>query len=111
MKKKNITCIRMGFERKTTLRYRLFEELDIPIWVEAGRGKNTVIGVCSNLSPNRKVPKITCNIAEALGYEPYIIYIVDTSDRVEVDEKGQRSSKKSTDHTPLIPVSNPVLRH
>ena len=95
---RKITCILMGFEKKCMLRYRLFEELDIPIWVEMDGGKKVVVGICSNLSPNKKVPKVTYAIAEALGYEPYIVYIVDTSDRVEVDERGERSLKKPVEY-------------
>ncbi len=97
-KRKKITCVLMGFERKCILRYRLFEELPLPIWVEMEGGKKTIAGICSNLSPNKKVPRVTCSIAEALEYEPYIAYIVDTSDRVEVDKEGERSSKKPIDY-------------
>ena len=98
VQRKKITCILMGFEKECMLRYRLFEEANLPIWVEMNGGKNIVAGVCSNLSPNKKVPKVTFTIAKALGYEPYIVYIVDTSDRVEVDEEGKRSVKKPVDY-------------
>lgn len=98
IRKEGITCILMGFEKECMLRYRLFEEVDIPIWVEMNGGKNIVAGVCSNLSPNKKVPKVTFTLAKVLGYEPYIVYIVDTSDRVEVDENGKRSVKKPIEY-------------
>jgi len=98
VQREKITCILMGFEKECMLRYRLFEEVNIPIWVEMEGGKNIVLGICSNLSPNKKVPKVTFTLSKALGYEPYIIYIVDTSDRVEVDSEGRRSVKKPIDY-------------
>ncbi|KAA0013924.1 MAG: universal stress protein [Thermoplasmata archaeon] len=89
-REQNITCIITGYEKNCFLRYRLFEEMNIPIWVEMGRGNKIVLGICSNLAPNKRVPSLTLEIAKAFGYTPHLLYVVDKEERVEVDEKGRK---------------------
>lgn len=87
--------ILMGFEKGCMLNYRLFDETDIPIWVESGTAKKSILAVCSNLAPNQKVPEMSLHLSKILGWDLHMIYIVDTKDSVEVDHKGKRSEKKS----------------
>jgi len=90
--------ILMGFEKECSLNYRLFEEVTLPIWIEARSDKNIILAVCSNLSPNVKAPEIGNNLAKSLNLEFQIIYVIDKEDLVQVDEDLQRSDKKTEDY-------------
>jgi len=85
MEKHGASCIMIGFEKDCMLKYRFLERVKIPVWVEIGKGEN-ILGVCSNLAPNIKVPSFTIKFAEAMEKRPYLLYIIDTSEMVEVDE-------------------------
>ncbi len=87
--------ILMGFEKGCMLNYRLFEEIDTPIWVESGTDKKNILAVCSNLAPNQKVPEMSLRLSKILGWDLHMIYVVDTQDAIEVDDRGMRSEKKS----------------
>lgn len=91
--KNDITCVLTEFEKECFLNYTLFEKIRIPVWVEAGEGSNVVMGVCSNLAPNLRVPGITLKIATAFGYDSKLIYIIDVEEKAEVDEKGFKKEK------------------
>ena len=85
----------MGFEKGCILNYRLFEDLNVPIWVESSSESRSILAVCSNLAPNQKVPDISVKLSEALGWDLQMLYVVDIGDNVEVDERGERSGRKS----------------
>jgi hypothetical protein len=87
--------ILMGFEKGCLLNYRLFDEVNAPIWIESGSDNNSILAVCSNLAPNQKVPEMGIRLSKELGWDLQMLYIVDTQDLVEVDQKGERSEKKS----------------
>ncbi len=87
--------ILMGFEKECLLHYRLFEEVDIPIWVESGTDEKSILAVCSNLAPNQKVPEMSLRLSKTLGWDLHMVYVVDIQDAVEVDGNGKRSEKKS----------------
>ena len=83
------TIVVMGFEKWNVLKYRLFEKLKIPIWVAAGGG-DVVVGACSNLAPNMKVPKFIKDFSKATNYKAILLYIIDTEDKILVNENGER---------------------
>ncbi len=56
-----------------------------------------MLAVCSNLAPNQKVPEISMNISKILGWDLYMLYVVDTMDEVQVDSDLHRSGKKSAE--------------
>jgi len=85
----------MGFEKGCILNYRLLEDLNVPIWVESSSESRSILAVCSNLAPNQKVPDISIKLSEALGWDLQMLYVVDIGDSVEVDERGERSGRKS----------------
>lgn len=95
LSKKNYDLILMGFEKECILNYRLLEEVNIPIWIESDGKSNTILAVCSNLAPNQKVPEFSVKLAESLGWNLHMLYVVDVMDNVEVDENGKRSDRKS----------------
>ena len=86
--------ILMGFEKECILKYRVLEETTIPLWVDAGYQPDTILVVCSNLAPNQKAPDFSMKLSKTLNWDIQMLYIVDTEDTVQVDEKGQRSDKK-----------------
>jgi len=95
LNKYNFDLILMGFEKECMLNYRLFDEVDIPIWIEMGKKKNCILTVCSNLAPNKKVPDISRSLSKILNLDLHMIYVVDTQDSVSVDNNGVRSGKKT----------------
>ena len=84
-----------GYERGCFLHYRIIDESHVPVWVESDSGNNTILAVCSNLAPNQKVPQMSAELARSLGWKLHMLYVVDTQDSFEVDEKGKRSDRKS----------------
>jgi len=89
----------MGFKKGCLLDYRLLTDATVPVWIESEQnGGHCILAVCSNISPNQKVPQIGKKLAEALGWDLHLIYVVDTQDAVEVDSQGVRSVKKSEKH-------------
>ena len=86
--------ILMGFEKESILRYRILEEVNIPIWIEGKSHKPIILAVCSNLAPNQKVPEISIELSKALGWNLHMLYIVDIEDCVQVDQNCERSDKK-----------------
>jgi len=93
--KKQYDLILMGFEKECYLNYRLFEEVKIPVWIVGQGMSKKILAVCSNLAPNQKVPKISVKLADTLGWELYVLYVVDTEDSVHVNENGIRSDTKT----------------
>jgi hypothetical protein len=92
--KKEYDLILMGFEKECMLNYRLLDEVNIPVWVEAKSEGKSILAVCSNLAPNQKVPNIGLKLSETLGWDLHMLYVVDVEDSVQVDEQGRRSDKK-----------------
>jgi nucleotide-binding universal stress UspA family protein len=95
LNKKEYDLILTGFEKECLLNYRILDDVDIPVWVEAGHKNNSILAICSNLAPNQKVPEMSIKISKALDWDLNMLYIIDIQDNVVVDEMGRRSDKKS----------------
>ncbi len=91
---KSYDLILMGFEKECNLNYRLLDDIDVSVWVESERDGNSILAICSNLAPNKKVPEMSIKLTKILGWNLHMIYVVDTEDTVQVDEQGKRSTKK-----------------
>lgn len=91
----NYDLVLMGFEKGCILNYRLFDEVNVPIWIESDGESKSILAVCSNLAPNQKVPEFSVKLSEDLGWDLHMLYVVDMGDNVEVGETGQRSDRKS----------------
>ena len=96
LKSEEYDLIVMGFEKECVLNYRLFDEVNIPIWTEANNEIKNILAVCSNLAPNQKVPDFSIKFAKFLGWNLNMIYIVDIEDSVQVDTTGKRSEIKTS---------------
>jgi len=93
--RKEYNLILMGFEKECFLNYRLFDELDIPMWIQSKNEGNSILSICSNLAPNQKVPEVSIKLSKLLNLELNMLYVVDVEDSVQVDKNGKRSDKKS----------------
>ncbi|UCF49162.1 MAG: universal stress protein [Thermoplasmatales archaeon] len=93
-KRKDYNLILMGFEKECFLNYRLFNDIDIPIWIQTKNEGKSILSVCSNLAPNQKVPEVSIQLSNLLGWDLNMLYIVDIEDSVQVDKNGKRSDKK-----------------
>jgi len=92
---KNYDLILMGFEKESSLKYRLLEDVDIPVWIVGEGESKKILAVCTNLAPNKKVPEVSMKLAEKLEWDLYMLYVADIEDSVQVDEKGNRSERKT----------------
>jgi len=92
---KNYDLILMGFEKECSLKYRLLEDVDVPVWIVGEGDSKKVLAVCTNLAPNKKVPIVSMKLAEKLEWDLHMLYVVDIEDSVQVDEKGNRSDRKT----------------
>jgi len=93
--KEKYDLILMGFAKGCILNYSLLDEIDIPVWVEGKGSGKSILAVCSNLAPNQKVPNISIELSNILGWKLNMLYVVDVEDSVQVDENCKRSDKKS----------------
>jgi hypothetical protein len=93
-KEKKYDLVLMGFQKGSTLNYRLFEKINVPVWVKMVGDTGSILAVCSNLAPNKNVPDFSVKLSKSLGWDLNMIYVVDTEDNVEVNCEGVRSSKK-----------------
>jgi nucleotide-binding universal stress UspA family protein len=94
------TCVVTGYERYCTLRYRLLEDLNLPLWVEQHPSTNPIVlGVCSNLAPNKRVPDLTIELAANLNAIPHLLYVVDIEELVEMDEQGEKHQSTTANLT------------
>jgi nucleotide-binding universal stress UspA family protein len=95
MKKQDYDLIIMGYGRGCMINYRLLDNVDIPVWIEAGGHRNSILAVCSNLAPNQKVPDISRRLAKEWEWDLYMLYVTDIEDTVKVDANGERSERKT----------------
>ena len=94
LEKEQYDLIVMGYERGCMVNYRLLDDVDVPIWIEAGGYHTSILAVCSNLAPNQKVPDFSIRLAQEFGWDLHMLYVVDVEDAVEVDVNGKRSERK-----------------
>lgn len=94
IEKEKSDLIIISFQRSYLLSTRLFQDVDIPIWIESNDKINRILAVCTNLAPNEQVPKISMALAKSYNAELSMIYVIDTKDRIMVDKNLRRSEKK-----------------
>jgi len=102
LRKEKYDLILMGFEKECHLKYRLLDQVDIPVWIEARSDSKKILAVTSNLTPNEKVTKMSMKLSKKFGWSLDMLYVIDKEDTTEVDEEGKRSSKKTEDDLVLI---------
>jgi K+-sensing histidine kinase KdpD len=95
LKKQEYDLIIMGYGRGCMINYRFLDNVDIPVWIEAGGHRNSILAVCSNLAPNQKVPDISRRLAQEWEWDLYMLYVTDIEDAVKVDVNGLRSERKT----------------
>ena len=95
IEKNKYNLIIMGYERGCNLNYRIFDDINIPIWVESETEGNSILAVCSNLAPNQKVPEISIKLADSFNWPLHMLYVVDMQDNVQVDKTGRRSNRRT----------------
>jgi len=94
LEKEKYDLIVMGYEKECMINYRLLDNVDIPVWIEAGGKHTSILAVCSNLAPNQKVPDLSMKLAKAWDWNLHMLYVTDIEDTVEVDANGDRSERK-----------------
>ncbi len=92
----NIELVVIGFKKDAVIHYRVIERIKNPLLIAIKNGNDGVVGICSNLAPNVKVPSFVKEFATRINKEAKLVYIIDKEESAIVDEKGNKI-KKSID--------------
>lgn len=90
-------AVLIGYSEEGLLRYRILDEITVPLWVVGDAGNHCVLGVCSNLTPNQKIPLMSRKLASCLGWDFQLVYIVDVHEPITYDETAQQFVKRSVE--------------
>jgi hypothetical protein len=78
IKSEKIDLIVSEFREDVLLKYSIFYDSPIPVWIErTGENIENIYGICTNLAKNKKVPKYTINLAEKFGSNVRFNYVFD----------------------------------
>jgi hypothetical protein len=78
IKSENIDLIVSEFRPDVLLKYSIFYDSPIPVWIERTGGNiQNIYGICTNLAKNKKVPKYTINLAKTLKANVRFNYVFD----------------------------------
>lgn len=95
IKTQNFDLVLMEYNKEGLLKYRILDEIDIPLWIVGTFGDHTLLAVSSNLTPNQKIPQMSQKLAQILNWDLQLIYIVDIGETITFDEKTKRFVKIS----------------
>jgi hypothetical protein len=94
IKSQNIDLIVSEFRPDVLLKYSIFYDSPIPVWIErTGENIENIYGICTNLARNRKVPKYTINLAGKFGSNVRFNYVFD-DEKVEANKTQIAKGKK-----------------
>ena len=98
---KNIDLIISEFHPDTLLKYRIFYDSPIPVWIECSEGDiNNIYGICTNLGKNLRVPEYTNKLAKKFNSKVRFDYILDLPkskiDQSETDKGKNFLTKLNT---------------
>jgi hypothetical protein len=88
IKEHDVDLIITEFHKDTLLKYRIFYNSPIPVWLEqSGLKLREINGVLSNLSPNKRVPKFTYSLAKKMDLPLKYYYVIDKSEPYDEDSE------------------------
>jgi len=90
----HVDVVLMGYTKEGLLRYRIFDEIAIPLWIVGSPGDRRMLAVCSNLTPNQKIPEMSFRLAQCFNWDLHLLYIVDIGEPLAFDESVQRFVKR-----------------
>ena len=98
IKSEKIDLIVSEFHPDVLLKYGIFYDSPIPVWIERADGPiQNIYGICTNLAKNIKVPKYTATIGKKFGSNVRFNYVFDDEktdvSKSEID-KGKKLLKK-----------------
>jgi nucleotide-binding universal stress UspA family protein len=92
--REKIDLIITEFHKHTTLKYRIFYNSPIPIWLEHnGLKLDKIYGIITNLSPNKLVPSFTMNLSLKLNLPIKYYYVLDTSEDYDKNTEPNERNK------------------
>ena len=78
IKSEKIDLIVSEFHPDVLLKYSIFYDSPIPVWIErTGGAIQNIYGICTNLAKNKKVPKYTVNFGKKFGSNVRFNYVFD----------------------------------
>ncbi len=98
IQKESVDLMVTEFHRDTLLKYRIFYNSPIPIWLEHnGKNINKIYGILTNLSPNVLVPKFALKLTKKFNVPLHIYYVLDNTEPYDENiEKTERKKLFST---------------
>jgi hypothetical protein len=98
IKSENINLMVTEFQKDTLLKYRIFYESPVPVWLEHnGKKLKKIYGILTNLSPNKLAPKAAFNLSKKMDLPLKFYYVLDESEpyNEKDEEKKRRYLEKS----------------
>lgn len=95
IKARNFDLVLMGYTKEGLLKYRILDDIAIPLWIVGASDGHTLLAVCSNLTPNQRIPQISQKLAQCFNWDLHLMYIVDIGEAIAFDEHAQRFVKMS----------------
>ncbi len=86
IKSDNFDLVLMGYEKWCLLKYRIIDDINIPLWIIGTSGNHTLLAICSNLTSNEKIIQTSIDLAKLFNWDFKLLYIVDTRDNLLFDE-------------------------
>jgi K+-sensing histidine kinase KdpD len=97
IKASDFDLVLMSYEKECLLKYRVLNDIDIPLWVTGTPGGKTLLSICSSRTPNQKVLQMSQELAQLLAMDLSLLYIVDVEDTIAYDEHTKRFVKTSVE--------------
>jgi hypothetical protein len=90
---KRINLMITEFHKDAWLKYRIFYDSPVPIWLEhSGKKLDKIYGILTNLSYNKLVPKAAFKLSKKLNLPLHFYYVLDSTD--EFDEVLEEKKRK-----------------
>jgi len=97
IKTQHFDLVLMSYEKECLLKYRVLNDIGIPLWVVGTSGGQSLLAICSNRTPNQKVLQMSQKLAQLLNMDLSLLYIVDVEDTIAYDENTQKFVKTSVE--------------
>jgi nucleotide-binding universal stress UspA family protein len=95
MESNDYDLVLMGYEKWCLLKYRILDDINIPLWIIGTPGDKTLLAICSNLTPNEKIIQTSAELSKLFNWDLQLIYIIDTRDNLLFDENTKRFVRMS----------------
>ncbi|MBS3778015.1 MAG: universal stress protein [Candidatus Thermoplasmatota archaeon] len=94
----NFDLVLMSYKKYCFVNYSVLDEIDIPLWVECGNNRKSLLAICSNLYANKKIFEISLLLSKMFHWDLEMVYVVD----VHADSTGSDDVRRRKNHSELM---------